>query len=144
YRPPRRRRGGVRVRTSCCPASLSLVPRASASRLDLVDGHRHQLVHGAADLVIGLGDAFGVEILAQLSEHVVVPGLLDVGDRALLGVGFRGRPGYAELLGGPQAEQLVAAGVRLELELLVVRELLLEAFLALVERGHCRPSYRLT
>src|SRR5262249_62300648 len=36
----------------------------------------------------------------------------------------------------PQAEQLVASGVGLELQLLVNGEPLLETFLALVERGH--------
>src|SRR5262249_52909320 len=44
--------------------------------------------------------------------------------------------GEPELGRRPQAEHLVAARGRLELELLVDRELFLETFLALVERGH--------
>src|SRR5262249_42351066 len=44
-----------------------------------------------------------------------------------------------ELLGRPCPEHAVAPRGRLESELLVVRELLLEAFLALVEGGHGGP-----
>src|SRR4029434_4301975 len=39
-------------------------------------------------------------------------------------------------LGRPMSEQLVAPSVGLKSQLLVMRELLLEAFLAFVERGH--------
>src|SRR5262249_7146177 len=53
-----------------------------------------------------------------------------------LGVSVGFGPGDAELLRGPQPEQPVAPCDRLEFELLVVGELLLEPFLALVERGH--------
>src|SRR5262249_31704879 len=49
--------------------------------------------------------------------------------------------GEPELLGSPQTEQLVAPRRRLESQLLVVRELLLETFLALVECGHCPPRF---
>ena len=62
--------------------------------------------------------------------------LLQIGNDDLLGVGLGVGPGLAQLLGGPKAQQLVAAGVRLEAQLLVMRELLLEGILALVERAH--------
>jgi hypothetical protein len=40
------------------------------------------------------------------------------------------------------AEQLVAPRLGLELQLLVVSKLLLKAFFALVERGHCVSACR--
>ena len=104
--------------------------------LDLLDRLAHQLDHHAADLLIGCGDALGVEILAHLAEDVVVAGFLEVGHHDFLGIGVRVGALEAELLGGPKPEQLVAPGRRLELQLLVMRELLLETFLTLVERGH--------
>src|SRR5438045_1701596 len=104
--------------------------------LDLRDRVRHQLVHGALDLVVGLGDVPGIEIFAQLRDDA---GALDFGEHDVLGVDFGIGSGEAKLLRGPQADELVAPGIRLELELLVVRELLFEAFLALVEGGHGGP-----
>src|SRR5262249_45225513 len=53
-----------------------------------------------------------------------------------LGIGLGLGAGEPELLRRPQAEELVATGVCLESQLLVDGELLLEAFLALVERSH--------
>src|SRR5581483_2136165 len=44
------------------------------SRLDVGDRLFHQLGHGPADLVIGLGDALGVEILANLARDIVSAG----------------------------------------------------------------------
>jgi hypothetical protein len=111
-------------------------PAASLSGLDRGDRLFHQLGHGAADLVVGRLHALGVEILAQLAEHVVVAAFLEIGHHDRLGVGLRFGAGEPELVGGPQAEQLVAAGIGLEPQFLVVGELLLETFLALVERGH--------
>ena len=93
-------------------------------------------IHGLADVLVGLRDALGVEILAHLAEHVVVAGLLEVGHHDLLRVGVGGGAGHAHFFRRPQAEQLVAPGIRLEAQLLIMRELLLEAFLALVERRH--------
>src|SRR5262249_43082590 len=62
--------------------------------------------------------------------------LLEISHDHLLGVRIGLGAGEPELPRRPQAEHLVAARGRLELELLVDRELLLETFLALVERGH--------
>src|SRR5580704_12312551 len=104
--------------------------------LDLADRPRHQFVYGTANLVVGYAHALGVEVLADLAKHVVIAGRFDVRDHDLLGIGLRGRAGEAELLRRPQAEQLVAAHCGLELELLVMGKLLLEAFLTLVEIGH--------
>src|SRR6516162_9979064 len=86
--------------------------------------------------MIGLGDRLGVEIPANPREHVVVAGTLEIGEDDLPRISLRRIAGEAELLRGPQPKQLVAAGPRLEPELLVVREFALEAFPALVERVH--------
>src|SRR5215472_3463052 len=115
------------------PASGWLV---SAARFDLLDRFRHQLVHGAANLVIRDADALGVEVLANLAEDVVVTDLLEIRHDDPLGIGVSLIAGEAELLRRPQTEELVATGVRLESQFLVEGELLLEAFLALVERSH--------
>src|SRR5262245_2558958 len=109
---------------------------SSAARLDLLDRLRHQLVHGAANLVIRVLDALGVEILANLAEHVIVARLLEIRHDDRLGIGLGLGAGEPELLRRPQAEELVATGVCLESQLLVDDELLLEALLALVERSH--------
>src|SRR5216684_21062 len=110
--------------------------RRLSARFDFCDRLCHQLVHGAADLVIGLLDVLGVEIPADLPEHVVVAGFLEIGHDHLLGISLGLRARKSELLRRPQPEQLVAARARLEFELLVASELLLETFLALVESGH--------
>src|SRR3979411_456211 len=117
--------------------AASLVRRSAAcvllAGLDLRDRAPHQVDHDAPDFLVRHLDALGVEILADLGEDVVV---LDLGDDDLLGIGGGVGSGEAELFGGPQAQQAVAARRRLELEIFVVSELLLEAFFALVECGH--------
>ena len=65
---------------------------ALAARLDLGDRLLHQLDHRAANLLVGLRHALGVEILANLLEHVVVAGLLEVGHDDFLGVGVAASP----------------------------------------------------
>ena len=120
-------------------AACHCAARRYCTGLDLLDRPAHQLDHDGADLVIGRGDAVGVEILADLAEDVVVAGLLEVGHHDLFGVGLGIGALAPELLGGPKPEQLVAPGRRLEFQLLVVRELLLETFFTLVERGHDLP-----
>src|SRR4029079_9941044 len=107
--------------------------------LDLLDGLSHQIDHRFADVLVGLRDALDVEILPYFPEHVIVAGLLEVGHHNLLRVGVGGRSGQPHLLRGPQAEQLVAPGIRLEAELFIVREFFLEAFFTLVERRHVVP-----
>src|SRR5262249_59271469 len=79
----------------------------------------------------------GIEVAANLAEHVVLAWFLQIRRDDLLRIGFRLGAGESHLLCRPQAEQLVAPRGRLESQFLVVGELLLEAFLALVERGHC-------
>ena len=71
---------------------------------------RHQLVHGAADLMIRLVDTLGVEILANLAEHVIVAGLLEIGRHDRLGIGSASAPGETQLLGRPEAQELVRGG----------------------------------
>ena len=86
--------------------------------------------------VTGAGDELQIE---RQGETFVVTGLLEVRHHHRLGIGFGVGAGKTELLRRPQAEQLVAPGIGPEPEFLVVRELLLETFLALVERGHWGP-----
>src|SRR5665647_1741206 len=108
----------------------------SAALLDLLDCLRHQLVHGAAEFGVADGDLLVVEVLADFPKNVVIAGLLEVGDDDFLGVSVRLRAGQTEFFGRPKAQQLVAAGAGLELQLFIMRELLFEAVLALVECGH--------
>src|SRR5262245_60064793 len=137
-----RRRGSVGL-WLWVPASRG---RQSGSRspaaLHLGDRLLEQFVHGAADLVIGLGDTLGVEVLAELAKHVMVAGFFEIRQHDFLGIGVGFGAGKSKLLGRPQAEHLVAPGHRLEFELLVERELLFESFLALVERRHVEASRR--
>ena len=54
------------------------------------------------------------------------PGFLEIGQNDALGIGFGIGAGLAQPLGRPEPEELVAAGRRLEAQLLVMGELLLE------------------
>ena len=114
----------------------SLFACSLSSRLHLHDGRRHQLVHLDAKLRLGDGDALGVEIAQHLAQHVAVAGFLEIGGDHFLGIGSGGVAGDSELLGCPQSEQPVAAGLGLELLLLVEGEFLLETFFTLVECAH--------
>jgi hypothetical protein len=76
-----------------------------------------------------------VEVLADLARHIVradVDVAHDQRERIAVGLGA----GKSQLFRSPMADELVAACGGFEPELLVVSELLLKAFLALVERGH--------
>src|ERR1700720_2939691 len=89
--------------------------------------------------MLGLNDALRFEILADLGDHRAIAALLEFGqdDGACIVLSFGAA--QAELSRRPETKHLVAARSGLEPEFLVVRELLLEAFFALVEcRGHCR------
>src|SRR6516162_9597966 len=112
---------------------------ALTARFDLPDRLRRKLVDDATNLVIGEIYSLGIEVGAQLVEHVVVAARFKGGCHECLGVGLRVRARERKLPGRPQADKLVAASRRLELELLVVDELSLETFLALVETGHSVP-----
>src|SRR5436853_333810 len=79
-----------------------------------------------------------VSFQQRLVIDVVPAAFLEVGHDDLFRIGVRRIARDAELFGGPQAEHLVAPRVRLEAQLLVMDELLLETFLALVEGGHVR------
>ncbi len=58
--------------------SASVVPDQPSVRTSLIASAR-QLVHRAADLVVGLRDVGRIEIGAHLAEHVVVAGFLEIG-----------------------------------------------------------------
>src|SRR5262252_2247891 len=131
--------GGHRMAAAACRHRFGTGATSEwvlAARFDLLDRFRHQFVHGAANLVIRQVDALGVEVLANLAEDVIVTDLLKIRHDDRLGIGVGLGAGEAELLRRPQAEELVATGVRLESQFLVEDELLLEALLALVERSH--------
>src|SRR5580704_5121992 len=110
--------------------------RPLSARLDVVGGLHHQLVHGAANLVIGLRDALGVEVRAQLAECGIAARRLQLRGNDAHGIGLRRGTGEPELFGSPQPDELVAPRLRPEPYLLVMREFLLEAFLAFVEARH--------
>src|SRR6185437_9011164 len=119
--PARRRRARAKAGTS-------------AALLDLRDRLRQQLSHLQSNLL--LGNALRLQVLDDLVRDVFVAAF-EVGKNDFLSVGFRVRAAFAQNSGRPEPEHLVAAGHRLETELLVMRELLFEAFFALVEcRGH--------
>src|ERR1700722_10185818 len=103
--------------------------------LDIVDRLRHQLGHGTADLVIGLRDALGVKILAEFCRNTVRADV-NVAHGQRERVTVRLGAGKPQFFRSPMADKLVAARGGFEAKLLVVSELLLEAFFALVERGH--------
>ena len=92
---------------------------------------------GPFRLVLDSG-ATNSAIVRSVAERL---GLPVVADKTVM---LRGVTGNAELLGGPQSEQFVAPCVRLEAEFLVMSELLLEAFLALVQRAHAFSNSLLT
>src|SRR3954447_22104634 len=73
------------------------------------------------------------EIAEDLADDVVITGFLEVGANDVLGVGFGLDVAQPHLPGGPFAEQSVAPSRDAEAHLLVVRELGLERFLAVVE-----------
>src|SRR5262249_25591407 len=66
-------------------------------------------------------------------HDVVISGLFEVGQYDLLRIGLRVGPALSKNAGGPKAQHFVAARRCLETKLLVMRELLFEAFFALVE-----------
>src|SRR5215467_6830311 len=66
-------------------------------------------------------------------DDVVISGLFEVGKYDLLRISLRVGPALSKNAGGPKAQHLVAARHCLETKLLVMRELLFEAFFALVE-----------
>ena len=72
----------------------------------------------------------------RVRTYSIVPGPLEVGRDHGLGIGLGLGAALAELLGCPQAQRLVAARGRLEAQFLVMRELALEAFLAVLHLVH--------
>src|ERR1700730_15583988 len=110
--------------------------QALPAHFHLGDRPRHQLDHGAADLMVGLGNALVVEITPDFLEDAAFACVIERGQDHLLGVGVGLRSRQSQFLRGPNAEHPVAPRSGLEPQLFVMRELLLESFLALVERGH--------
>src|SRR3954447_14803972 len=105
-----------------------------SARLHLRRRLLHQLAQLGADLALADGDALRGEIGDDLVHDAV--GFIELGGYDLARVSERRVAAEAQLVRRPQSEQLVAAGLGLELLLLVERELLLIALLALVECRH--------
>ena len=82
------------------------VPTHFVRRLNM----REQLFHFQAHRVIGADDVLRREILLDLVDHVLVPGLEKIGLHNRLRIGFGVGPRDAHLLGRPQAQKLVAPG----------------------------------
>jgi len=104
--------------------------------LQLLNGLAEELVHGAADLVVGLGDALGIEVLANFTENVVIAGFLEIRGYHRLDIGLGLGTRDPQLFSGPLAEELVAPGNGPEPHFLVKGEFPLKPFLALVECRH--------
>ncbi len=102
---------------------------------DLSGRHRPELVEFGAQCGFADGFALGREIASDLADDGGFPAV-DRGRDQLFGIDQGIVAALAELLRHPQAKQLVAAGDRLELLLLVERKSLLEGFFTLVEGGH--------
>ena len=101
------------------PIRYSPLPICLFARLHLGRCHRSELVHLGANRLLCDGNAFGRKVAQNLAQDVTVAGFLEIRCDHLLGIG-RGRIARdAELLGGPQAEHPVAAGLSLEFLLLV-------------------------
>src|ERR1019366_5972891 len=100
----------------------------------LRDRLTEKYAHLRANLL--LGNALRLQILCNFMQNVVDGGFLEIREHDFLGVSLCFGAAFAENAGSPESQQLVAAGHRLESQLLVMRELLLEAILALVECGH--------
>ena len=90
-------------------------------------------------MIVGL-DALLRQVAAHLADHVVVARFLEIGHDHLLGIGLGIVARNPHLLRRPQAEKLVAPGDDLELKLLIVLELRLGGFLAVVKRVHAPGS----
>ena len=73
----------------------------ATARLDLPDRLRRKLVDDATNLVIGEFYSLGIEIGAQLVEHVVVAGRLKARRHECLGVGLHVRARERKLPGRP-------------------------------------------
>src|SRR5579883_1761733 len=114
----------------------------SLSGLHLRDRLREKFAHAGADLLPRYRKAPGREVARQLSDDGCVAAFAEGLGNRLTRIGGGGFSREAEFLGGPQAEQAVSAGYRLELQLLIDRKFLLESFLALVESGHGRVPSR--
>ena len=83
---------------------------------------------------------FPVRSPTHLANDVVVARLLEIGHDHLLGIGLGIVARDPHLLRRPKAEKLVAPGDDLELKLLIVLELRLGGFLAVVKRVHAPGS----
>src|SRR5258708_586266 len=90
--------------------------------------------------MIGQIDAGSLEIGVNLGQQMFLAVLYDVGRDELAGVGLGRLAGLAELFSGPQPQQARPPRLRLEAQLLVMRELAFETILALVECRHAASS----
>src|SRR5882757_7758392 len=79
------------------------------------------------------------EVVHQRMDHIVVAGLLEVGQDDVAGIGLGSLARLAHQARRPQAQKLVLAGARLELKFHVVLELLFKGLFAFVERRHFHP-----
>src|SRR5580700_5544948 len=129
--------------TRCSSGPSPDPPKRRGSRglfacLDLAAGDGEELVHLAAHLAFGDLDARAFEVAADAAQHIFVAGGGDAGADDGGGVVVEAGLIEAHQLAGPQPQEPVAAGRRLELQRLVLDEVAFEAFFTLVEGGHAR------
>src|SRR5690606_20857085 len=121
-----KRRVVIRAPVAAKPACL---------RRDLELPHRFskKIRHFLTYFVVGDGHTLCVEVGADLPEDILVALLGQICLHDSFDVVFDPGSSDSEETGSPLAQHLVASGLGLELELLVMRELLLESLLALFE-----------
>src|SRR5512144_2331368 len=91
-----------------------------ARSADLILRSSQTIAELCRELLAGHHLAVPLEVGRDLTEHVVLPRLVEIGVDDLAGIGLGGIAVEAELLGGPQPEQLVAPGQTLEVGLLTM------------------------
>src|SRR5512144_1543683 len=91
-----------------------------ARSADLILRFSQTIAELGRELLAGHHLAMPLEVGCDLTEHVVLPRLVEIGVDDLAGIGLGGIAVEAELLGGPQPEQLVAPGQTLEVGLLAM------------------------
>ena len=109
---------------------LSGFAEQGAAGFDLLGGE------GRTNLCLAGLDPGADQVAQQLADHVLVPGLFEIGLDHALGVGFGLDRRQAHAFGCPLPEQAIAAGMDAEQGVRVVRVLGFLGAFAIVKGGH--------
>src|SRR6185437_6910292 len=102
------------ARSRCASVKPGAAIAELSTCLYLRDRLRHQFIHGGANFLVLGGDFFGVEILANFAENVVVAGLFEIRHDDVFGVAIGVQAGQAQFSRSPLAQKLIPARGRLE------------------------------